>query len=49
MVSIQYNQAGSLIKKDRTEQENEFYHANKEKIQDQVYKIMMMGNYVFEY
>lgn len=49
MVSIQYNQAGSLIKKDRTDQERQFYQENKEEIQNRIYKIMMMGNYVFEY
>lgn len=49
MVSIQCNQDGSLIKKDRTEQEKEFYRDNKEEIQDRVYKIIMMWNSIYEY
>ena len=49
MVSIQCNQDGSLVKKDRTDQERQFYQENKEEIQDRIYKIMMMWNSVFEY
>lgn len=49
MVSIQCNQDGTLIKKDRTEEEKEFYRENKEEIQDRIYKIIMMWNSIYEY
>ena len=49
MVSIQCNQYGSLINKDRTEQEKEFYRNNKEEIEERIYKIIMMWNSIYEY
>lgn len=49
MISIKCDARGDLIKKEITEEEEEFYKSNKEEIKDRAYQIFMMWNNIFKY